>query len=194
MELSGSTRLRLASAKRMMKPSTSTAASRSQRLGSRRRASIETGGRIFISGKPRKGVERCDCQKIDSQKPAPIGAFGAAGNHFERPRESVEAAAGHGSIVAAGRVAWVALHRPVGRRFVKRPDIWKYPLENAVFFTDGPAKPLSASRFLYCAGRQIRRKTAAMMGKMVVLPPLRSISDGIAPQTDNSAAERRQVL
>src|SRR5258708_29392441 len=37
-----------------MKPSTKIAASRSQRLGSRRRASIETGGRIFMAGVPRR--------------------------------------------------------------------------------------------------------------------------------------------
>src|SRR5476651_2814555 len=52
MELSGCTRKRLTSAKATMKPSTRIAASRSQRLGSRRRASIETGGRIFMSGRP----------------------------------------------------------------------------------------------------------------------------------------------
>ncbi len=76
---SGWTRKRLASAKTMMKPSTSTAASRSQRLGSRRRASIETGGRIFMSGGPRG---RAWLRRLF---PARIGGFAWTGNLFEAP-------------------------------------------------------------------------------------------------------------
>src|SRR6185437_4929089 len=71
IELRGCTRKRLTSAKATMKPSTSTAASRSQRLGSRRRPSIEMGGRIFISGTgsaARKSVERFSVRPRDQTK------------------------------------------------------------------------------------------------------------------------------
>src|ERR1700712_3968756 len=77
MELSGCNRKRLTSAKATRKPSTKIAANRSQWLGSRRRASIETGGRIFMSGGPRGRIGwRRLCL-------APIGAFGQGGNLFE---------------------------------------------------------------------------------------------------------------
>src|SRR5258708_16332641 len=57
---SGWTSDRLASANSTMKPSTSAAASTSHRLGRTRRAWIETGGRIFISGMPRGFKETGD--------------------------------------------------------------------------------------------------------------------------------------
>src|SRR5690349_17181057 len=60
-----------------MKPSTSAAASKSQRLGSRRRASIETGGRIFMSGGPRGRVW---LGRLFENR---IGGFAVRGNHFE---------------------------------------------------------------------------------------------------------------
>src|SRR5258708_2137966 len=98
MELSGRTRNRLASAKAMMKLNTRIAASRSQRLGSSRRASIETGGRIFMSGRPSKwdtvkspvpsgkrGDREISAGRVAKllSSYARIGGFAASGNHFE---------------------------------------------------------------------------------------------------------------
>src|ERR1700744_6165295 len=82
MELGGCPRNRLASANRIMKPITSPAASRSQRLGSRRRASIETGGRIFISSLDEVQVRYSIAP--DPRKAGPAGAD----NHFGGSRES----------------------------------------------------------------------------------------------------------
>jgi hypothetical protein len=48
----------------------------------------------------------------------------------------------------------------------------KYTLKNMYLLARARRSPFGAYEFLYCAAVHIQRKTATMMGKMVVLPPL----------------------
>ena len=47
-----------------------------------------------------------------------------------------------------------------------------YTLKNMYLMVDAWRSPFGSRELLYCAAVHIHRKTATMMGKMVVLPPL----------------------